>query len=66
MPNLGWDNMNPGMDGGHHHIIMREGHRRPVFARMDHRGGMPPRFMAGPGRDIGGMYRENERNENCS
>ncbi|OAR04063.1 hypothetical protein LLEC1_03532 [Akanthomyces lecanii] len=42
----GWDGMNPELDDRHRLLLLeRENHRRPVFTRMENRGGLPARFV---------------------
>lgn len=50
-PPLSWDGLHGDPDDRHRHLFLLDGNRRPVFARMDHRGQFPPRFVAGTNRD---------------
>lgn len=51
MPSLGWDAVNPDMDDRHRNMLLVDGHRRPVLARMDNRSSFPGRFLGGSHRD---------------
>ncbi|KAJ3492058.1 hypothetical protein NLG97_g5480 [Lecanicillium saksenae] len=55
LPSVGWDPMHPEVDD-RHRLLLLENNRRPVFTRMDNRGGLPSRFIAGSHRD-GGDFR---------
>ncbi|KAM3565487.1 hypothetical protein MY1884_000192 [Beauveria asiatica] len=50
----GWDGMDPEIDD-RHRLLLLENNRRPVFTRMENRGGPPSRFV-GTQRD-GGEFR---------
>ncbi|TQV98004.1 HECT (ubiquitin-transferase) domain-containing protein [Cordyceps javanica] len=54
LPSGGWDGMNPEVDD-RHRLLLLENNRRPVFTRMENRGGLPARFV-GTHRD-GGDFR---------
>ncbi|TWU74892.1 hypothetical protein ED733_003614 [Metarhizium rileyi] len=57
MPSLGWDAVNPDMDDRHRNMLLVDGHRRPVLARMDNRSPFPTRFLGGSHRDQLGEFR---------
>ncbi|KAG8423267.1 E3 ubiquitin-protein ligase tom1, variant 2 [Metarhizium acridum] len=57
MPSLGWDAVNPDMDDRHRNMLLVDGHRRPVLARMDNRSSFPGRFLGGSHRDQLGEFR---------
>ncbi|KFG82854.1 TOM1 protein [Metarhizium anisopliae] len=57
MPSLGWDAVNPDMDDRHRNMLLVDGHRRPVLARMDNRSSFPGRFLSGSHRDQLGEFR---------
>ncbi|KHN95843.1 TOM1 protein [Metarhizium album ARSEF 1941] len=57
MPSLGWDAVNPDTDDRHRNMLLVDGHRRPVLARMDNRSSFPARFLGGSHRDQLGEFR---------
>lgn len=56
LPSVGWDGMNPEVDD-RHRLLLLENNRRPVFTRMDNRGGFPGRFVTGGPQREGGDFR---------
>lgn len=57
LPSLGWDGLNADHDERNRQLFLLEGQRRPVFTRMEHRGGFPSRFIGGAHRDPNGDFR---------
>ncbi|OAA54878.1 HECT protein [Cordyceps fumosorosea ARSEF 2679] len=51
LPSAGWDGMGSEIDD-RHRLLLLENNRRPVFTRVDNRGGHPARFV-GTHRDAG-------------
>ncbi|ATY58877.1 E3 ubiquitin-ligase TOM1 [Cordyceps militaris] len=51
LPSGAWDAINPEVDD-RHRLLLLENNRRPVFTRMENRGGLPTRFV-GTQRDSG-------------